>query len=56
MGHKQTLILVKIHVEMVENYTLKAKWPILAIVREMTTSGGTNLCVDSIYSSYNTVL
>ena len=32
MGHKQTFILLEIHVEMVENYTLKQNdqfWPFL---------------------------
>ena len=60
MGHKQTLKLLKKHFEMVENYTFKAKWQILAIFRKMPTGGGTNRYVDlnsaSICSSYNIIL
>ena len=60
MGHKQTLILLKMPVEMAENYTFKAKLQILAMFRKMPTSGGTNRSIDlnsaSIYSSYNIIL
>ena len=60
MGHKQTLKLLKVHVEVVENYTFKAKLPILAISGKMPTCRGTNCCIDlysaSIYSEVKKVL
>ena len=46
MGHKQTLILLKIHFEMVENYNFKAKWPILTIFRKNANKWGyKSLCI-----------
>ena len=46
MGRKQTLILLKIQVEMVEDYTFKAKLTFLASFRKMLSSGDTKRCVD----------
>ena len=44
-GYNQTFILLKIHAEMVENNTLKAKYPILAIFRKCH-KWGTKCCID----------
>ena len=45
MGHEQTLILLKIHVEMVENYTFYAKLPILTIFRKKVNEWGLHIAV-----------
>ena len=56
---KQTFILLKKHIEMVENITILGKMSIFLSFLENATSGGVKCCVDlnsvSIYSSCNTM-
>ena len=47
MGHEQTLILLKIQVEMIGNYTFKGKMANFChTLKKMPANKGTNRCVD----------